>query len=128
MIQNQSELYHHGVRGMKWGVRRYQNSSGRLTSLGKKRKQPDAKYDPDYAKAHTKKDVRTMSDKELRDRLNRLNMEEQYKQKTTNIGKNYMNKMIKAGTTVATVTTTALTIYNNYGKIKSILGRSGSTN
>lgn len=31
-----SELYHHGVKGMKWGVRRYQDTSGRLTSAGKK--------------------------------------------------------------------------------------------
>lgn len=34
-----SDLYlaHHGVKGMKWGVRRYQNSDGSLTELGKKR-------------------------------------------------------------------------------------------
>lgn len=31
------ELYHYGVKGMKWGVRRYQNEDGSLTSLGKKR-------------------------------------------------------------------------------------------
>ena len=31
------ELYHHGVKGMKWGVRRYQNADGSLTDAGKKK-------------------------------------------------------------------------------------------
>lgn len=31
------ELYHHGIKGMKWGVRRYQNEDGTLTEAGKKR-------------------------------------------------------------------------------------------
>lgn len=32
-----SELYHYGVKGMKWGVRRYQKKDGSLTSTGKRR-------------------------------------------------------------------------------------------
>ena len=31
------ELYHHGILGQKWGIRRYQNADGTLTPKGKKR-------------------------------------------------------------------------------------------
>ena len=32
------ELYHHGIKGMKWGVRRYQNTDGSYTAAGKSRR------------------------------------------------------------------------------------------
>lgn len=39
-----NELMHWGIKGMKWGVRRYQNKDGSLTPAGKKR------YDKEMAK------------------------------------------------------------------------------
>ena len=34
---NGNELFHHGIKGQKWGVRRYQNEDGTLTDAGKSR-------------------------------------------------------------------------------------------
>lgn len=36
-IIQDGELYHHGVKGQRWGVRRFQNADGSLTNAGKKR-------------------------------------------------------------------------------------------
>ena len=52
-----SQIWHWGVRGMKWGVRRYQNADGSLTDAGRKRYANDI-----AANAKKKKDNRLPED------------------------------------------------------------------
>ena len=33
----QGELYHHGIKGQKWGIRRFQNKDGSVTPAGARR-------------------------------------------------------------------------------------------
>lgn len=83
-----NELYHHGIKGMRWGIRLYQNKDGSLTPLGKKRRAKlEAKLEKlggksgaksDAEAAPRKKTVSEMSDAELRDKVNRLQNERMY--------------------------------------------------
>lgn len=54
---NETVLIHHGIKGQRWGVRRFQNEDGSLTSIGKKRYRNDesAKGLTDAQKAILKK-------------------------------------------------------------------------
>lgn len=88
------ELYHHGIKGMRWGVRRFQNKDGSLTNAGKKRRakleaelsQLKGKKTSSKAKTKTeesdvkprKKTVSEMTDDEVRDRINRMQLEKSY--------------------------------------------------
>lgn len=79
-----SELKHWGIKGMKWGVRRYQNKDGSLTPAGKKRYSDGSTSSSSTSKSSQtsqqpkKKTVSEMSDQELRDAVNRLRLEQDY--------------------------------------------------
>ena len=82
----QNELYHHGIKGMKWGVRRYQNYDGSLTSAGRRKL---AKLDKEYEKvtggkktgnsnstsASRPKTINEMTNQEIQERIDRINLE-----------------------------------------------------
>lgn len=55
-MYEENSLKHWGIKGMKWGVRRYQNSDGTLTPAGKKRYDHDTKDLSDAKKATYKSD------------------------------------------------------------------------
>ena len=47
----EDELCHHGVKGQRWGIRRYQNPDGTLTEAGRRRYlNPDGSYNARYQK------------------------------------------------------------------------------
>lgn len=104
MITLSNELQHHGIKGQKWGVRRFQNTDGSLTAEGKKRYSVNdyqqaidktktagkivneaktlnntiKKVNDPAAERRIRKSAAEMSDIELQKRVQRLNMEDNY--------------------------------------------------
>ena len=132
------ELQHHGIKGMKWGKRRFQNADGTLTPLGRFRY--GKATTEDYTELHgkvekasgfvksaqkyqsekdhkeyeekIKTDLKNMTDAELRQVVNRLNMEERYTQvmrsREVEAGKSATSEWLeKAGSALA-ITSSAL--------------------
>ena len=171
-----NELYHYGILGMKWGVRkdrggdsskrslgnRYRSASARriqrdaddlrkhgyvteadaVQKVADKQKQKatnsqrkaDSKrfrtnmektqVHEDYARAHSKKSVKTMSDAELRNRINRLQMEKQYKElsgASVNKGKKFASRVLKDVKTVNDVINTGFSTYSNVTRIRKLI-------
>ena len=61
----ESYLYHHGIKGQKWGVRRFQNPDGTLTEAGKKHKE--------YTDSQRKQDERLYGKKAVKRIEKRIN-------------------------------------------------------
>lgn len=157
------ELTHWGVKGMKWGVRRYQTKDGYLTDAGRKRYLRDSRENPDKYRSKgkngqiakgdpdrwvredlsrsrkltdetgqlanklknandtairntpkAKMDLSSMTDKEMRDQINRALLERQYNDmfapQTVSKGREHASKVLETAGTVLGVTSSALGI------------------
>lgn len=112
-----SMLLHYGIKGMKWGVRRYQNKDGTLTAKGKARYDGNgnAKTDSKLSTS-TQKSRSRMSDEELGKRIQRLEKETRLKdleKKNVDSGKEYARDILKdVGKRVITTAATGAVLYS----------------
>lgn len=85
-------LEHYGVPGMKWGRRKARPTSGGRRSRSQKLRKGHAQQS-----RNKKVNVQNMSDKELRQRINRMQMEVQYKKLSTSKGgvNNFVSGILK---------------------------------
>lgn len=72
-----SYLAHYGIKGMKWGVRRYQNKDGSYTAAGKRRRYNNSS-DYEETRSLRKKNYRELSNEELKKLNKRMNLEAEY--------------------------------------------------
>ena len=106
-------LQHHGIKGQRWGIRRFQNEDGSRTAEGKKR------YGSDEKKQKPKKqkeDISTMTDDQLRQRINRLNLEKQYNdamkpKANRQNGAQYVDRVLKTTGSIIATASSAIGLY-----------------
>lgn len=137
MENYQLVLNHSGVKGMKWGIRRYQNKDGSLTAAGRKRYGVKETYadteTPEQKKARILsshdakliyKNKNLFSDKEIQDAYNRLNNERNIKNlipEEVSRGKQILDKYTDVSKTIKSVVDSSSDIYNSFIKAKGII-------
>lgn len=92
-----NELVHHGIKGMKWGVRRTEAQLARARG-NTKSDEKTSSTSTKKAESTKRKKMSEMSDEELRRVVNRLQLEQQYRNlnpEKVSAGKKFANKVVK---------------------------------
>ena len=164
MIIYGNELYHHGIAGQKWGIRRFQYKDGTYTQAGKERKQKERKdysgkinsafkpgkdgkasaaekaarnvqdivttiqgtrnsYKSKTQRTKRYEEIKKMSDKELQEKINRLQKEKQLNdllndRESVRSGKSVLDDILDIAVPVVGIGASAVTIYAQLYKIK----------
>lgn len=111
-----NELYHYGVLGMKWGVRK---DRSRSSGFRKKRSMSDDARDASVIK---KKKVSQMSNAELK----RLNERSRLEQEYSRLNPKSISKGWKYVATAAGIMGTALSVYNSGSQLVGIGKKAGN--
>lgn len=113
-----STLQHHGVLGQKWGVRRFQNRDGTLTSAGKDKQsfgKSEQQKESVKQKRYDASNRGSLSDAQLRKKIERLQMEKQLRKLTEeeiNPGRTEAKRVLsQIGTKVASTAITGAALY-----------------
>ena len=132
-------LSHHGVKGMKWGIRRSKSKLGR--GKGSANKQSEVENKPieerkkEILKSRSAKKLYDNADlfttQELQSAYNRLSLERNIASlspKEVSKGKQFIDKVVSSGRTVNDIADVGMKTYNNFAKTYNTFSKNGKTN
>lgn len=152
-IDRSDHLEHHGIKGQKWGIRRFQNKNGTWTSLGKRRRlrlerKEAAKQEKERLKREKqerekqeaillgdpkliKKHMASMTNQELQQAINRSNMTMQVdrlnkENSAVRKGNDAIRDVLNLTGTVIAIGTTGVLAYDTYAKLSQRTNYLGS--